>query len=171
MPPITFTQSSLPPDVEITILSNVYHIHSTILRTCSRFFDKSLSSTWWKDENTHHHRKDGIVYCYELKLDEDCLESSMVEPVPPGMVDDTKNRMIEMEEEDGGSVVGSGSTYSSPNDVFRNNLRQWLRREALERLQYSYSLLFNILHHTFTSISIRWCHELSTYRDVITLAD
>ncbi|KAF8245035.1 hypothetical protein K440DRAFT_663074 [Wilcoxina mikolae CBS 423.85] len=83
MPAITFSNTSLPPDVEIDILGDFYHIHSIILRSCSRFFDKSLSGTWWKDKNTHE-RSDGIRYCFTLKVDEELPNMSMVEPVPTG---------------------------------------------------------------------------------------
>jgi hypothetical protein len=83
MPVTTFSNTSVPPDVEIDILGDFYHIHSIILRSCSRFFDKSLSGTWWKEKNTHE-RPDGIRYCYALKVDEELPDTSMVEPVPTG---------------------------------------------------------------------------------------
>jgi hypothetical protein len=77
---IKFSSSSLPPDVEITIFDDIYHLHSANLRHNSPFFDKGLSSTWWKELNTHD-GDDGIQYRYRLKLDEDTPEMSMIEPV------------------------------------------------------------------------------------------
>jgi hypothetical protein len=79
--PIVLSKSAVPPDVEITIWSDVYHLHSTTIRHNSRFFEKSLSDTWWRQENTHD-RVDGIKYCYKLKLDGKNPELSMLEPVP-----------------------------------------------------------------------------------------
>ena len=55
-------------------------MHSTNLRHNSAFFDKSLSESWWKEHNTHD-SPDGIRYRYQLSLDKDTPELSMVEPV------------------------------------------------------------------------------------------
>ena len=66
--------------MEITVLEDVYHMHSTQLRHNSAVFDKSLSEPWWKEHNTHR-GPDGIRYRYQLSLDEDMPELSMVEPV------------------------------------------------------------------------------------------
>ncbi|KAF8528756.1 hypothetical protein BDD12DRAFT_870414 [Trichophaea hybrida] len=66
--PITFSKSSIAPDVEIDILGNIYHLDSSILRHCSEFFDKSLSTTWWKEENIHF-SPDGIK-CWHRILPE-----------------------------------------------------------------------------------------------------
>ena len=65
--------------MEITVLEDVYHMHSTQLRHNSAVFDKSLSEPWWKP-NTHR-GPDGIRYRYQLSLDKDMPELSMVEPV------------------------------------------------------------------------------------------
>ena len=80
--PITFSNSSLAADVEVHIFSDIYHLHSTTLRTCSRFFDKSLSDAWWKPGNTHHGRQDGIQGVYRLVLDCENPLTSIVEVVP-----------------------------------------------------------------------------------------
>lgn len=84
------TRSTLPPDVEIEILNKVYLLHSAVLRLCSGFFDKSLSPTWWKTQNTHD-GPDGIRFRYRLVLDKKDVATSMVEPVPPCRALDTVN--------------------------------------------------------------------------------
>lgn len=78
-PPVVL--SRIPPDVEITVFKNVYHLHSALLRNASPFFEKSLSDRWWKPENTHGGH-DGIKYKYRLSIDCDHPKLSMVEPVP-----------------------------------------------------------------------------------------
>jgi hypothetical protein len=77
---LKFSSSSVPPDVSIMVFSLDFRLHSTILRHHSAFFDKSLSSTWWREENTHD-RVDGIKYCYKLQFDSKDPDLSMVEPV------------------------------------------------------------------------------------------
>jgi hypothetical protein len=59
----------------------MYHLHSIELRNRSAFFDKSLSKTWWRPENTHS-GVDGVKYRYKLVLDEEDLWLSLVDPVP-----------------------------------------------------------------------------------------
>ncbi|KAA8894444.1 hypothetical protein FN846DRAFT_922967 [Sphaerosporella brunnea] len=86
---IVFSRSSAPCDVEISIGTDVYHLHRVILCEYSLFFDKSLSETWWREKNTHH-GLDGIKYRYHLVLDKDDLVLSMVEPVPADQVDATE---------------------------------------------------------------------------------
>jgi hypothetical protein len=81
---IVLSKSAVPPDVSVTIFCDVYHLHSTTLRLNSGFFEKSLSDTWWRQENTHD-RADGIKYCYALKLDAQNPELSMLEPVPANL--------------------------------------------------------------------------------------
>jgi hypothetical protein len=67
---ISFSKSRVPADVEIVIFDKTYHLHSTILRQFSGFFDASLSDIWWKAENNiHGHPIQGIRYRYELRPD------------------------------------------------------------------------------------------------------
>jgi hypothetical protein len=73
--PIKLSNSSVAPDVAIQIGETVYHLHAIELRNRSQFFDKSLSDTWWRPENTHS-GADGIKYRYKLMAD------AIVEPVP-----------------------------------------------------------------------------------------
>lgn len=85
--PITFSDTLVPADVEIQIFNTTYHLQSAVLRTFSKFFDKSMSSTWWKPENTH---KGTLKYRYQLALDCDDPMCSMIEPVGPGLEIDIK---------------------------------------------------------------------------------
>ena len=80
--PITFTRfgSSIPPDVEIDILGQRYYMHSAVLRLGAEFFEKSLSDSWWKPENTH---SEGPKYRYRLVVDQADPMLSLVEPVGP----------------------------------------------------------------------------------------
>ena len=89
-PPITFarTGTAVLPDVEIDILGQRYHLHSTVLRLNSVFFEKSMGDTWWKPENTHH---DGIKYRYRLVLDHADPVLSLVEPFGPVSVKANNN--------------------------------------------------------------------------------
>lgn len=86
--PIRFSNSSLSPDTEI-IISDIYNFDSTTLRHVSQFFDRSLSSRWWKPENTHN-GEDGIKYKYQLEIDEKEIMSSMLEPVPPEVTNSSR---------------------------------------------------------------------------------
>jgi hypothetical protein len=56
--PIVLSKSAVPPDMEITIWTDVYHLRSTTIR-----HNSSLSDTRWRQEHTHD-RMDGIKYCY-----------------------------------------------------------------------------------------------------------
>lgn len=78
--PITFSDALAAPDVAVDILGEAYHLHSTVLRLCSEFFDRSMSQNWWKAENTHD-GPDGIKYRYALVLDRKSPRCSIVEPV------------------------------------------------------------------------------------------
>jgi hypothetical protein len=78
--PIRLSSSSVAPDVAIQVGETVYHLHAIELRNRSAFFDKSLSDTWWRQENTHS-GADGIKYRYKLMAD------AVVEPVPANGVD------------------------------------------------------------------------------------
>jgi hypothetical protein len=72
--PITFSPPSTPSDVEIRILSTVYHLHSNILRSSCSFFDKSLSDTWRKDIDPVT-ASDGLKYRYILVFEEGGADS------------------------------------------------------------------------------------------------
>jgi hypothetical protein len=78
--PIKLSTSSAAPDVAVQILDKVYHLHTIELRNRSEFFDKSLSDTWWRPENTHS-GPDGIKYRYKLALDQEEPLMSLLEPV------------------------------------------------------------------------------------------
>jgi hypothetical protein len=74
------SDASVAPDVAIRIGEREYHLHAIELRSRSKFFDRSLSDTWWRPENTHS-GADGIKYRYKLVLDRKDPLMSVVEPI------------------------------------------------------------------------------------------
>lgn len=66
--PITYSLSSISPDVEIFVFEEVYYVHSYLLRQFSDFFQASLSSRWWKEDNAVSNGT-SIKYRYHLVLD------------------------------------------------------------------------------------------------------
>jgi hypothetical protein len=80
--PLTFSLSSIYPDVEIFVFQEVYHVHSFLLRQFSDFFQASLSSRWWKEENTMSNGT-SIKYCCHLVLDNS--GDGFLEPLGPGI--------------------------------------------------------------------------------------
>jgi hypothetical protein len=80
------SDASVTPDVAIQIGEIEYHLHAIELRSRSKFFDRSLSTTWWRPENTHS-GADGIKYRYKLVLDQKDPLMSLLEPVSPREVD------------------------------------------------------------------------------------
>ncbi|KAF8533041.1 hypothetical protein BDD12DRAFT_867308 [Trichophaea hybrida] len=160
-PIIKFSSSSLPPDVEITIFDDIYHLHSANLRHNSPFFDKGLSATWWKELNSHD-GEDGIRYRYRLKLDEDAPEMSMVEPVAKRQETDSNALPIR---EDPMDVSHSSLTIpeismteappSPPSDVAKS-------------LRVAYSALFKIFYNRTSDLSFV---TLSSIQTLVSVAD
>ena len=74
--------SAAPPDVEISVLGDIYQLHSSILCTSSKFFDCSLSQSWRKPENTHSKNADEIKFRYYLKLMDETDYVGCFEPIP-----------------------------------------------------------------------------------------
>lgn len=73
--------SSIPSDVEIDVLGDVYHLHSSILCNASKFFDCSLSKVWYRPENAHA-GEDGIKFRYSLALAAEDDYVGCFEPIP-----------------------------------------------------------------------------------------
>ena len=96
--PINFSKSGKLPDVEVDILGQIYHVHSTVLRLNSGFFDKGLSDTWWKPENTHTDHINGLKYRYRLVIDKSDITCSFVEPFGPGAISATNTQYFTQKE-------------------------------------------------------------------------
>ncbi|KAF8247789.1 hypothetical protein K440DRAFT_643427 [Wilcoxina mikolae CBS 423.85] len=125
-PPITFTSvPSLPPDVAIEIFDSTYHLHSTVLRLCSGFFECSLSDTWWKSDNTHS-SPDGIKFRYRLQFDKDDPSASMVEPVTPGEMMKAEEREIKEQEEEQQEEETEEEENEDKKSDWASNPRFWL---------------------------------------------
>lgn len=86
---VSYSLSNIAADVELYVSKKIYHVHSFILRQFSSFFEASLSSKWWKDENT---TSDGSSIKYRYHLVPDESGDYIFEPFAPGSVSPLEGR-------------------------------------------------------------------------------
>ncbi|KAF8244948.1 hypothetical protein K440DRAFT_663158 [Wilcoxina mikolae CBS 423.85] len=171
--PYTFSDSSVSPDVAIEMFGKTYHLHSTILRLSSGFFDKSLSDTWWKPENSHS-GPGGIKYRYKLVLDKKDPWSSILEPFPPDDGDGKGKAK-------GGNMDDLHDTYICLFRIFYQTSfelsggvsEQLHKIELIVELAEFYCAMRSVSHRISMEL-IAWSHrfgELDSYASkIITLA-
>ncbi|KAF8539742.1 hypothetical protein BDD12DRAFT_980802 [Trichophaea hybrida] len=156
--PVILFNSSVPADVEITVYNDIYHLHSTTLRNCSQFFDRSLSGTWWKEDNTHH-GADGIKYRYKLVLDKETPLMSIVEPVPVKRPQTSYN-VERMEVSESQNSIADVSMTEADNSLAGHTHNK--------DIQETYSDLFHIFYNKTIDIS---CNNFERIKSLVELAD
>ncbi|KAF8246282.1 hypothetical protein K440DRAFT_662221 [Wilcoxina mikolae CBS 423.85] len=156
--PVILFNSSVPPDVEIAVYNDIYHLHSTTLRNCSQFFDRSLSGTWWREENTHY-GADGIKYRYKLVLDKETPLMSIVEPVPAKGLE-TSHNAERMDVSESQISIADVSMTEADNSVAGHTHNK--------DVQETYSDLFHIFYNKTTDIS---CDNFERIKILVELAD
>jgi len=160
-PPIRL--SSLPPDVEIMVLGDVYLLHSTTLREYSRFFERSLSETWWKPENTHS-GPDGIKYRYDLDP-EDIEESMLNAVIRPVHATDTSSAI-------GPDVATRDKRHSAQATEFKKRMTKVCSEDhkmMLPAIAHAYQRFLRLLCHK--RCDSNQLHEFREILDVVDLAD
>jgi len=168
-----FSKSSVAPDVEVDVMGDIYHLDSLILRHCSAFFDKSLSSTWWKEENTHL-GPDGIKYRYKLSHDDKEPAMSILEPVARNLAVPSSGSGRDASEGSRG-ITGESNDYdrdhsdnsdrnpATPGDLFDKTSPEWLR--------YNYNCMFRMFYHTPIDIPSDKPLGIVNVNDIIELAE
>ncbi|KAF8535866.1 hypothetical protein BDD12DRAFT_853601 [Trichophaea hybrida] len=175
--PYTFSDSSVSPDVAIEMFGKTYHLHSTILRLSSGFFDKSLSDTWWKPENSHS-GPDGIKYRYKLVLDKKDPWSSILEPSP---VSEAGESGISCAESFGVKLARAGGTLSGDNlsktqdnhsaEAGDSDGKGKTEGGNTDELHDTYICLFRIFYQTSFELSSGVSEELHKIKLIVKLAE